>query len=100
LTLPWITGSPHALYARARAILADGTSSDWSDDFGFDVAPAVAPKPLASVPGVLRWTPSQGADAYEVWLIDAGKREMVFTNVLDERDFYTFHQSSRWIGTI
>src|SRR5581483_2538463 len=29
LTLPWITGSPHALYARVRAVTADGTTP-WS----------------------------------------------------------------------
>src|SRR5438034_7759082 len=29
LTLPWITGSPHALYARVRGVL-DSTTSPWS----------------------------------------------------------------------
>src|SRR5215212_4713464 len=36
LTLPWITGTPHALYARVRAVLAD-TTTDWSASFGFDM---------------------------------------------------------------
>ena len=99
LTLPWITGDPHALYARVRAVTQDSIS-DWSVPFGFDMAPPAPPKPLSSYPGLLRWTPIEGADAYEIWLIDAKKMEFVTTNVLDEREFYTFHQSSAWTGTI
>ena len=99
LTLPWITGSPHALYARVRAV-TDATTSPWSAAFGFDVTPPAPPTPLPSYPGLLRWTPIAGADAYEVWLVDTGKVEYVRTNVLDEREFYTFHQSQQWIGTV
>ncbi len=99
LTLPWITGSPHALYARVRALFAGG-ASPWSAAFGFDVTPPPAPTPLPSYPGVLRWTATDGADAYEVWLVDAQKTETVRTNVLDEREFYTFHQSPKWIGSV
>ena len=99
LTLPWITGSPYALYARVRAILQTGTTP-WSASFGFNVTPAAAPAPLASYPGVLRWTPAEGADSYQVWLVDTGKIESVRTNVMDEREFYSFHQSIAWIGNI
>ena len=99
LTLPWITGSPHALYARVRATLASDTTP-WSAPFGFDITPPDPPTPLPGYPGVLRWTPTDGADEYEVWLIDAGKHEFVRTNVLDEREFYTFHQTQQWTGTI
>jgi len=99
LTLPWITGSPHSLYARVRAVLDDDTSP-WSDAYGFDVVAPDPPRPLPSYPGVLRWTPTSGADAYEVWLIDAGKQEYVRTNVLDEREFYSFHRTSKWMGTV
>jgi hypothetical protein len=99
LTLPWITGSPHALYARVRADLgADITP--WSAPFGFDVVPPPPPSPLPSYAGVLRWTPTEGADGYQVWLIDTGKTEFVRTNVLDEREFYTFHQGQSWTGTV
>jgi hypothetical protein len=35
-----------------------------------------------------------------VWLIDTGKFEQVTTNVLDEREFYTLHQSANWTGTV
>lgn len=99
LTLPWITGSPHALYARVRAILPDG-ATPWSAPFGFDVTPPPPPTPLAGYPGLLRWTPVEGADAYEVWLVDAGKHELVRTNALDERELYAFHASPQWIGTV
>jgi hypothetical protein len=99
LTLPWITGFPHSLYARVRAIL-DSTTSPWSAPYGFDVTPPPPPTPLPSYPGLLRWTPIEGADEYEVWLIDTGKHEYVRTNVLDEREFYTFHQSLAWMGTV
>jgi hypothetical protein len=99
ITLPWITGSPHALYARVRATLDDGVTA-WSDAFGFDVVPPAPPKPLPSYPGLLRWTPTPGADAYEVWLVDIGKSEIVRTNVLDERELYTFHQSTQWTSSM
>jgi hypothetical protein len=99
LTLPWITGTPHALYARVRADLGS-TTTPWSAPFGFDVTPPTAPEPMSSYPGLLRWTPTSGADAYEVWFVDIGKFETVRSNVLDEREFYTLHQALNWIGTV
>src|SRR5436309_10114693 len=99
LTLPWITGHPHALFARVRAIKRS-SSTPWSAPFGFDMEPSAAPKPLPSEPGLLRWTPIEGADGYQIWFIDIPKMEVVFTNVLDEREFYTFHRSSNWIGSV
>src|SRR2546421_3424208 len=99
VTLPWITGSPHALFARVRAVKRS-SSTPWSAPFGFDMEPSAAPKPLPSEPGLLRWTPIEGADGYQVWLIDVPKMEVVFTNVLDEREFYTFHRTSSWTGTV
>ncbi|MHB8468393.1 MAG: hypothetical protein ACYDCH_01360 [Gaiellaceae bacterium] len=99
LVLPWITGSPHSLYARVRAIVHGG-ATPWSEGFGFDMAPPPPPTPLSSYPGLLRWTPVDGALAYQVWLTDAHKFETVSTNVLDERDFYTFHTSAQWTASI
>jgi hypothetical protein len=99
LTLPWITGSPHALYARVRGLFASG-ATPWSAPFGFDMVPPDAPAPLPSYPGVLRWSAVEGADGYQVWLVDNGKMELARTNVLDERDFYTFHQAPNWIDTV
>lgn len=99
LTLPWITGSPHSLYARVRAILPDATTP-WSPAYGFDVTPPPPPKPLPGHPGVIRWTPIPGAESYDVWFVDLPKGVTVRTNVLDLRELYTFHQSQQWIGTV
>ena len=62
--------------------------------------PSAAPKPLPSEAGLLRWTPIEGADGYEIWFVDVPKIETVFTNVLDEREFYTFHRTPSWTGTV
>jgi len=95
-TLPWITSMMHA---RVRAILADDVTP-WSAQFNFDMTPPDAPQALASYPGMLHWTPVEGADAYEVWLIDVPQLVTVFTNVLDEREFYTLHRTSSWMGSV
>ena len=98
-TLPWTTSN---LYARVRAIFRSG-ASPWSAPFTFDMTPPAAPSPLpipAAGAGVLRWTPIEGATAYEIWLIDIPKRVIVFSNVLDEREFYTFHRTAKWTGSI
>ena len=99
ITLPWITGNPHSLYARVRAITTAG-ATPWSASFGFDMVAPAAPKPLPGYPGVLRWSAAEGAAAYEVWFIDIPKFVSVTTNVLDEREFYTFHPTTNWMGTI
>jgi hypothetical protein len=101
--LPWITGNPHALFARVRGVTASGTTP-WSQAFGFDMTPGPAPKPLPADPGLLRWAPVEGADGYQVWFVDINnptpKMETVFTNVLDEREFYTFHRTPNWTTTV
>jgi hypothetical protein len=101
--LPWITGNPHALFARVRGITASATTP-WSKAFGFDMEPGSAPKPLPSEPGLLRWSPIEGADAYQVWFVDINnptpKMETVYTNVLDEREFYTFHRTASWTSAV
>ncbi|HLY94544.1 MAG TPA: hypothetical protein VKP14_06830 [Gaiellaceae bacterium] len=99
LTLPWITGSPHSLYARVRAVTLHG-ATPWSARFGFDMVPPTPPAPLPSYPGLLRWTPVEGALAYQVWLVDVHKFELSTTNTLDEREFYTFHPTTAWMGTV
>jgi hypothetical protein len=98
-TLPWTSNN---LYARVRAMFRNSASA-WSAPFTFDMTPPAAPAPLP-IPGggsgLLRWTPVEGADAYEVWLIDIPKKEVVYTDVLDEREFYTFHRDTQWTGTV
>src|SRR3990172_12452835 len=72
LTLPWITGTPHALYARVRAVLAD-TTTPWSGSGGLCLQPPAPPAPLPSYPGLLRWTPIDGAAGYQVWFVHIPK---------------------------
>ncbi len=106
LRLPWV-GPPHNLYARVRATLIDGSVTAWSDYYGFDVTPPGPATPLQSDPGLLRWTPVDGATGYQIWLIDVpgkdpgvGAQVSTHTNVLDEREFYTFHEAAKWIGQV
>ncbi len=99
VTLPWITGQPYSLYARARGIVGN-RATPWSKPFGFNMRAPNVPRPMASYPGLIRWTPIEGATAYEVWLVDVPKFVVVYTNVLDEREFYTFHQGPSWIGSV
>jgi hypothetical protein len=106
LTLPWITGNPHSLYARVRAIFAGGGTSPWSAQYGFDLVPPDPPASKASFDGLLRWSQVDGATGYEVWVRDthngvtADKFENLNTNVMDEREFYAFHNDPTWIGDI
>lgn len=99
LTLPWITGSPYSLYARVRAVLRT-TITPWSKPFGFNLRWGTLPEPLPSYPGLLRWTPVEGAGGYQVWFVDLPKIVSVYTNVVDQREFYTFHQGTQWISNV
>ena len=60
LALPWMTGSPYAVYARVRAITAAGVTA-WSRPYGFNVRWGSLPQKLPDVPGLSRWTPVDGA---------------------------------------
>jgi hypothetical protein len=106
LSLPWITGNPYSMYARVRANTQSGTTR-WSDDFGFNMRWNQVPAPMTAPNGLLRWTPIDGATAYEVWevgitspnvAISWNKWYFVASNVTDMRDWYTFHDSS-WYTT-
>ena len=88
LSLPWITGSPYSLYARVRAIGADGREGAGSTPYGFNMRWRNRPRLLdPQFPGLVRWTPIEGATAYEVWLYGA-PQFLTTTNVADEREFY------------
>src|SRR4051794_33423151 len=101
--LPWITGSPHSLYARVRAISAGGRAGAWSASFGFDMRWSNGPEPLSAPAGLVRWTPLEGATSYQVWYgnIDTGAgKSKIFsttTNVADEREYYAFHQTTDYM---
>jgi hypothetical protein len=104
LQLPWKTGRPYALWAHVRFKGKDGTTTPWSAPFGFNMrwadkdVPSALPAPL----GLVRWTPVEGATAYEVLYTDPSPTASFYTttNVADEREYWTFHQSSVFNSTI
>lgn len=102
LALPWVTGAPYAWYARVRAIVK-GEEGPWSKTFGFNTRASGAPRSLSNGtnprPGLLRWTPVEGATAYEVvFLYDLArgksKKIKTATTAADLREFYSFHNRS------
>jgi len=113
IALPWITGTPHSLYARVRGIAANGAVGSWSKSFGFDMRwmDDGIPAALQSPDGLVRWQPVEGATGYQVWFMNvdvtntngdptgASKIFNTATNVADEREYYTFHQPVTAGGT-
>jgi hypothetical protein len=99
LALPWMTGSPYALWAHVRAVTRKGLTK-WSAPFGFNMRWTTLPQPDASPPGLVRWTPVDGATGYHVWFLGPNKRIATRTNVADEREHWTFHQSPLWTSAV
>ncbi len=100
LVLPWFTGNPYAVYARVRAITANGASR-WSKSLGFNMRWQSRPAPRSAASGLVRWSPVEGATGYQVWYPKLGKSFSTNTNVADLRDFYTFHRGdSNWWRTV
>jgi hypothetical protein len=100
IALPWITGSPAALYAHVRAITKDGPTR-WSSPVGLNIRWSSVPADLKSpYPGLIRWSPVEGATSYEVWLSGARHSFHTTTNVADTRELYTFHQVSAWTSSV
>ena len=106
VTLPWTTGHPYSLFARVRANKQRKRkySTYWSTGYGFNIRWSEVPAQLPAPNGLLRWTPIDGASAYEV--LELGSDDVFFeksyyvsTNVADMRDWFTFHQTSAWVGT-
>ena len=96
--MPWMTGSPYALWAHVRWISKDGTkATPWSVPFGFNLewAAGEVPAQMPAPEGLVRWTPVDGATAYEVLYPDLvpAVSFQTSTNVADEREFFTFHNS-------
>jgi hypothetical protein len=96
--LPWVTGEPYALWAHVRWISANGLkATPWGAPFGFNLqwAEGGIPAQLPAPEGLVRWTPIDGATAYEVLYPDLkpGLSFQTTTNVADEREFFTFHDA-------
>jgi hypothetical protein len=100
LTLPWFTGKPYALYAHVRAVTTRGATK-WSAPFGFNMRWEELPVPMSTRPGLVRWTPVEGATSYEVWYPEAASKSFrTHTNVADLREFYIFHEDPAWWATV
>jgi hypothetical protein len=100
ISLPWTTGKPYALFAHVRARTRTGVTP-WSTPYGFNMRWKSLPQRIKpDFPGLIRWQPVEGATSYDVWFLDAGKVISTVTNVADEREYYTFHQDSSWIGKV
>ena len=101
VALPWLTGSPYAVYARVRAITAVGVTG-WSNAYGFNVRWGNTPQQLPSQPGMSRWTVVEGATSYHVWFVDVrpGKVVATKTNAVDHREFYAFHQQPTFSAAV
>src|SRR3954462_962330 len=100
LALPWMTGNPYALYAHVRAHTAAAVSR-WSRPFGFNMSWKTLPEQvLPTIPGLARWKAVEGATSYDVWFLDAKKIITTTTNVADDREYYSFHPQSSWIGAV
>ena len=99
VTLPWMSGTPHGFYARVRALTPKGVSK-WSGAFGFNMRWPTLPASLPSHPGLVRWSTVEGATAYQVWYLDAGKIFSTKTNAADQREYYAFHHGPEWTSTV
>ena len=99
ISLPWMTGTPYALWARVRSATARSYSR-WSAPYGFNMRWGNTPTAVPSATGLMRWTPVEGATGYNVWLLRPNKVIATRTNVADEREFWTFHQNAAFAGTV
>ena len=100
LTLPWVSSPKYSWYARVRAVV-NGNVTAWSDRYGFNLRSPVPATSLSAGavnprPGVVRWTPVDGATAYEVsFMTDPlngnSKKIKTATTAADLREYYSFH---------
>src|SRR5215211_2764869 len=99
VALPWMTGSPYALWAHVRAFKRKGATR-WSAPYGFNMRWTDLPRTQASPPGLVRWSTVEGATGYQVWFLGPRKRIATKTNVADERKHWTFHQDPSWTAAV
>ena len=108
LTLPWMSGAKYSFYAHVRAVVG-GEPGPWSAPYGFNMRAPGAPRSLSNGsnpnPGMVRWTPVDGATAYEVvWLYELGqgkaKKIKTQTTAADLREYYTLHNGVDWANIV
>jgi len=83
-----------------RGLAPNGATTPWSPLFGFNMRWTNLPAPLDAAPGLVRWTPVDGATAYQVWYLEPNKVFKTQTTVADEREYYTLHQDPAWTATV
>src|SRR5437763_6514072 len=95
-SLPWLTGKPYALYAHVRAIAPDGSTSPWSAPHGHNVGWTDVPtkRPGQEYPGLVQWTPVDGASAYDVWYLEPIKIISTKTTAAASSAYYTLQPLS------
>jgi hypothetical protein len=98
-SLPWMTGSPYALYAHVRAWTRDG-AGQWSTPFGLNMRWSTQPAPVPTYPGLVSWSTVPGATSYDVWFTDPNKVISTRSNVADEREYFDFHQQPSWTAIV
>ena len=100
VSLPWITGNPYSLYAHVRAITARARQAG-ARRSASTCAGRRCPTPITpAYPGLLRWSAVPGANAYMLWLVDAGKVFTTRSNMADEREYYTLHQGAAYSSVV
>jgi hypothetical protein len=99
VALPWMTGSPYALFAHVRAVTRRGVTR-WSAPYGFNMRWTNLPQSEVSPPGLVRWGTVEGATGYQVWFLGPRKRIATKTNVADEREHWTLHQHPFFTGVV
>ena len=99
ISLPWMTGTPYALWARVRAVTGKGVSR-WTAPYGFNTRWTATPQVQQSTVGLVRWAPVEGATGYNVWFLGPNKVIATRTNVADEREYWSFHQNPAVTGVV
>jgi hypothetical protein len=103
--LPWMTGTPDALWAHVRWHAPGGkVVTRWSAPFGFNMRwrDEDTPQQLPAPTGLVRWKPVEGATRYEVLYTDLHPAAsfQTTTNVADEREYFTLHDQFGWGATV
>jgi hypothetical protein len=99
ISLPWMTGTPYALWARVRAVTRRSVSR-WASPYGFNMRWSAVPQSQPSTVGLVRWNPVEGATGYNVWFTRPNKVIATKTNVADEREHWTFHQGAPFANVV
>ena len=100
VALPWMTGSPYAVYARVRAITREGVSR-WSALVRLQRPlgqRAAAGRDLSGHVPLDAWSAARRAT--RSGSRRCGRSSAMRTNAVDHREFYSFHQQAQYSGSV